>query len=313
MKETMEKETVEKEVSKKEITMKKVYIRTTNECNLNCSFCYQKEKHGKDHMTLETFDKILGRLDLENDSICLYGGEALLNREVFNKAMNSSIKKLNLITNASVLLTENEIKKFNQIQLSYNEGLFEDNIIIMAERCIKNNVNFVINLVFDESTIDKIIDFEYMNEELLEYFTFSLNTEKQVPDYVVQLYSEMKRRSIEALLKRGDKTAVQWLEKVFSNSIHSKLQQKKSLCSDRGGKERIDFDHNGNQSFCESCSSSEPKDFLKESCDYCPVECNIQLCKADTLKRTSEIKCKNFRVDYHINLSTYLKYLRGEI
>ncbi|MGL5076210.1 MAG: radical SAM protein, partial [Waterburya sp.] len=61
----------------------KVYLRTTNECNLNCSFCYQKEKHGKDHMTEEIFYNVISRLDKDNDLICLYGGEALLNKKVF--------------------------------------------------------------------------------------------------------------------------------------------------------------------------------------------------------------------------------------
>ncbi|MGL6130135.1 MAG: radical SAM protein [Fusobacteriaceae bacterium] len=290
----------------------KVYLRITNECNLSCSFCYQKEKHGKDHMTEDTFYNVISRLDKENDLICLYGGEALLNKNVFDKAINSNIKNLSLITNASVLMSSYEISKFKQIQFSYNEGLFEENILIMADRCIENGVGLNINLVFDDTTVEKVLEFLYLNEELLSFFTFNLNTEKEVSDFVVQKYTEFKKKSLYLSLSKGDKKVTLGLERKFNNFINSKLQKTKNLCSDRADVRRLDFDHLGNQSFCESCLSEPKKDLLKQSCDYCPVECNIQACRSHETKRTSEVKCKNFRVDFHIDLSVYLNFLKGE-
>lgn len=71
--------------------MKRIILKITDSCNLRCSYCYYKDTvYEKKFMNYETylkiFNNIIKRFPEETDySINFYGGEPLLNKEIFEK------------------------------------------------------------------------------------------------------------------------------------------------------------------------------------------------------------------------------------
>ena len=86
----------------------------TGKCNLNCSFCRQKnEKDLVDDMTMEEWLRVAIQLkEMNCTRISLAGGEPLMSKNLFNilDIINERIDKPAILTNGT-LLTKNLIKK----------------------------------------------------------------------------------------------------------------------------------------------------------------------------------------------------------
>ena len=105
-------------------TMALVNIWVTNFCNLNCSYCYEKETYLKEELLTPTIDFIKKIEDDNALTINFHGGEPLLNFEVIKKIVAQS-KLENIFANFSLttnlLLMNNEIADYvssNHIYLS---------------------------------------------------------------------------------------------------------------------------------------------------------------------------------------------------
>jgi radical SAM protein with 4Fe4S-binding SPASM domain len=75
--------------------MKNVVLFLTNECNLNCSYCYQFRSTGS--MDFETARKAIDFLAMEGEEICrigFYGGEPLIEFQLMKEVIEYSSLKL---------------------------------------------------------------------------------------------------------------------------------------------------------------------------------------------------------------------------
>lgn len=105
----------------------------TLDCNMDCSYCYEKENRNKAYMDLSTCNKILQYfvylLDYSSSkkiSVTIYGGEPLLNIDAIKyllpRIKQSAIKKkiilnVDLITNG-ILLSLNLLNQLKQYGLN---------------------------------------------------------------------------------------------------------------------------------------------------------------------------------------------------
>lgn len=99
----------------------KFTIFLTGDCNLNCKYCYEGEKH-KDYMSIATADKVIDFISnqiniasyMKNEkiTIVLYGGEPLLNTKTLKYLINNLDSKIekniryDLTTNGTILNDE---------------------------------------------------------------------------------------------------------------------------------------------------------------------------------------------------------------
>ncbi len=97
------------------------WLHITNDCNLDCSYCYIANKHDRRHMSIEIARKYIDKLEqtvrvheLQSVAIRLTGGEPTLNRPIIEYVVNECEKrflrqdvdlKLILITNGVTLST----------------------------------------------------------------------------------------------------------------------------------------------------------------------------------------------------------------
>lgn len=102
----------------------KVYIIPSYKCNLNCPHC---DIHNfKDEFNEDKFFNVLNKI--ESNEIILFGGEPLLNKNIFNKCINTN--KITSISTNLLLINEEyieSIKKHNiNIATSWNPKRFNE-------------------------------------------------------------------------------------------------------------------------------------------------------------------------------------------
>lgn len=150
-----------------------VHLSITGKCNLNCPFCYGKNKT-KDLSTEQVFRLIDELSILKVFQLAIGGGEPFLRKDIFKVIDYCQQKNIVVnITSNGTLITEEIARKIRnkigQINLSYNESIskkgtkeFERALKIL----LKNKVNVGINLLITKGillNLDKII------KELLRY------------------------------------------------------------------------------------------------------------------------------------------------
>lgn len=87
--------------------VKSFTIMTTTKCNARCFYCYQLHNKGKQHMTLETAEKVVDyMLEVTNDGdeifIGWFGGEPLYNYKVMDM-ITTRVASANRIINSSII------------------------------------------------------------------------------------------------------------------------------------------------------------------------------------------------------------------
>lgn len=156
----------------------------TDDCNLQCSYCYEGNKKHKSYMSEATLDKVLEFIvsnNLPNDSIeiLLLGGEPLLNKKAFFRIIDIVNQKYTKIkslfhfqtTTNGVLLDEKTIDfiENNNIDLSISiDGDREthnlnrksvsgkdvyDIILLNMERLIQRKINFSVRMTVTDNNV----------------------------------------------------------------------------------------------------------------------------------------------------------------
>lgn len=100
--------------------LERVYIHLTYKCNLNCQYCYNKEKlNSMECMSIEEWKKVLEKLDkIGKPILTVTGGEAIL-YPFFNQFMDMAFKMgfyIELLTNGTLLDTL-DLKTIEHINL----------------------------------------------------------------------------------------------------------------------------------------------------------------------------------------------------
>jgi uncharacterized protein len=172
-----------KKEKRKEIKDISPWIFTTQNCNLRCTYCY--EKHGNENITHKTlydinsyFKKYIDEGDLDFVNYRISGGEPMMNFITWKQPVLDAIKenkgKLSVTILTNLTLLNNDIEKFiidNNIGCSisldgleyskpYENGKSSASFVKKnIERFIKNGFkNINITTVIDKDTIDGLND-----------------------------------------------------------------------------------------------------------------------------------------------------------
>lgn len=138
--------------------MRVFWINTTNDCNLNCLYCYQKEK-GNEHLDLNQIDLIINEIKGFSDQeihINFFGGEPLINFPVIEKIVQElsklRTKKIiySMTTNLTILnkkiidfIIKNNFRISVSIdgdETSYNSGRFKEGSKVNYHNIVLNNL-----------------------------------------------------------------------------------------------------------------------------------------------------------------------------
>lgn len=155
--------------------MNKVLFLTRN-CNLNCTYCYQKDNKGNSetNMTIETVDSILK--GVKKERVALFGGEPFLNKKVLKHLIEKyDGLKFKITTNVSAIdfdILEGFFKKnmFSTIRMSidpigsfnrYNKQVEEkvwDNFykVLKLVKHYKQKINLGVTIVYGEKDFSKL-------------------------------------------------------------------------------------------------------------------------------------------------------------
>ena len=133
-----------------------IILRTTNNCNLACKYCYDKENghhpEASDRMFLENINHIVDYIQKirinTNDAtkVILHGGEPLLisatTYNIFFRALTEKIGKIALsVQTNGTLLSEEIIELFKKYNVSIGISLDGSDEFQNANRVYKNNTN----------------------------------------------------------------------------------------------------------------------------------------------------------------------------
>ena len=161
---------------------RRIYLRITNKCNRQCSFCYYKnDPKITGDMTLDTLKEILEK-ELETPLVDnflrveLSGGEPSLSKNI-NKILEylSTLPRVyfTMETNGTNIMNSNflelavKFKKINFLKISLNSELIDsdlewiNNIVVFQQFAKENNINYVFNARFkdqnDKNRLEQII------------------------------------------------------------------------------------------------------------------------------------------------------------
>ncbi|MFW6007955.1 MAG: radical SAM protein [archaeon] len=163
-----------------------IILKVTNDCNLNCPYCYnQKKSYKKDKLDIKDFEYILNLSIKEytNISITFHGGEPLLMGKDWYKQVGKMVeekskkfnKKINLYLQSNGTLIDQEwidIFKDNNIQVGLSfDGTNNDNTRKNTKKLVENfellKENDILPsaaLIIIDSKIDLIREYELFNK-----------------------------------------------------------------------------------------------------------------------------------------------------
>ena len=116
--------------------MKTLYIRITEDCNMNCPFCYVKKQNG--HISIDSVKKICNQFD--PNEIIFHGGEPLLYPNLCIEIINMfKDKNFSITSNLTLPLTDErlEIIKKCHIATSFSVDRFKNANLFLS---FTNNV-----------------------------------------------------------------------------------------------------------------------------------------------------------------------------
>ena len=161
--------------------IKYISIFVTNACNLNCPYCYEKNKH-KQTMSLECVDKICQVFGSDIRRISFFGGEPLIEKEFIKKAhkkflTNNPDTFFSVITNA-LLLNSDFIdfiisSRINQIGVSWDgfgdtsrygyDAEKADTVLQKIHALKANGINVSVRMTVSETDLSDLIkSFDYL-------------------------------------------------------------------------------------------------------------------------------------------------------
>lgn len=174
--------------------MSTYWINVTDNCNLNCAYCYQTIRE-KNNMTEETADKIISSIDSakeETNNILFFGGEPMLNFNII-KYISGEIKKRNINaryawTSNLVLLTDEMIDfitdkgvavsvSIDGKEETYNRNRFSGNNKKVFDTVI-NNLNRLKATEYENIRILKVLavnNYKSAYEDILFLDSFGFN------------------------------------------------------------------------------------------------------------------------------------------
>jgi len=129
-----------------------VHLEISNKCNLNCKYCYTKEREAKQELKTEDWFKIINSLAEYNIFQVTFGGGEPLLREDMLELLDYCINhNLNIaITTNGILLSsfgKNTLSKFKQINVSYHGDLklLETCLKLLFDYKITAGINYVLS------------------------------------------------------------------------------------------------------------------------------------------------------------------------
>ena len=161
-----------------------VIVKTTNDCNLRCKYCYNSESHyEKEFLPLDKFERLLSLLAKDFREICLvwHGGEpTVLGLDYYEKAVeiekgftstNGVVIRNSLQTNGT-LLDEKWIKFFKKhdfkVGISF-DGINNDKYRQQAEKTLAN-IKLMQKHGLKASCMSVVADDDYDLIENYKYF-----------------------------------------------------------------------------------------------------------------------------------------------
>lgn len=199
--------------------MRNLYLKVTNACTLNCSFCYV----GKQIKAKLNEDKLFCWLDKyfllgEESTIIFHGGEPLLNMELVQKVLDKEYPaRTSLTTNLIYVLDEEKIKllkRIDDISISYDIGkqrfknekqrnLWINNMRILEREGINVQINMVLTNELINSKPQDLLDFlqsfnniKYLHFERLtntgNALHYPVSNWEEVDNWLCDLYKRSK-------------------------------------------------------------------------------------------------------------------------
>lgn len=166
-------------------------ILVTEDCNLNCKYCYEGNNKQKSYMSLDTADKVIEFIlnEMKKDpedknplQIVFHGGEPLLNFDIIkylNKSLNELVRDRQIIydmtTNGTIL--NDEIKDFIKDELDsfsisidgikeshdenrvFSNGLGSYDLVIKnAKKLLEEGVQIRARMTFNEHNVNNLFE-----------------------------------------------------------------------------------------------------------------------------------------------------------
>lgn len=237
-------------------------IWVTNRCNLNCTYCYEKEKNDFElDMDLNALYKFIDKYNIQEDVVVnFHGGEPLLNFQVI-KEISYVIKEkyptaeLSFTTNGTII--NSEILDFiydMQCEVSISidgdkdthdkyriNGIGEGSHYLVMDtiRKMKNRgiTNIRYRMTFNSHTVDRLFD------NINWLFFNGIDNIVAVPDYFDENWNEKSLRKYEDTLKKLKK----YYNNIESDKFYISLLDKtlikyKGLCNGGNGSYNISVD-----------------------------------------------------------------------
>lgn len=184
--------------------IKTIYLKVTNDCNLNCSFCYNKGKH-----TVPTFKLPKGALDEFKGLLIFHGGEPMLNTKyidsIYDEYKDRGFKfsiTTNLLTNFDTLLRyAKEWENCDYIKVSYdvfgrfpNAEVEERFMSNLKKLYLSTDKDVIVSICLSEHTLSidpkKIYDKFKRISDGLNFELLTNDSEEDISDLIPK-YSEV--------------------------------------------------------------------------------------------------------------------------
>ena len=200
--------------------MTELQIVVTEQCNLNCSYCYMN--NNRTFLDRETFDTFYQSLPVQDFSITFFGGEPLLNWDmvvyITDTVSNDPRFKSLTITSNGLLLDEEKVAYIlaNDIKFSWScDGLYTDKSragatldqYVLQRELIKQvtdmvrvsitstNVDMIGNYKFFQQYFDMTPEFWLIEEDWTEYDIEHFR--RIYSDYISFIITEFREYRIE--------------------------------------------------------------------------------------------------------------------
>lgn len=214
--------------------IKYLSLFTTNDCNLSCPYCYEKNKR-KQVMEFKCIEKILSVFGNKMEKVQFFGGEPLLQKDFIKNAHNTLYSfnpkiKFSIITNL-LLLDDSFISWMNSVHLDhvgvswdgfgdlgrYGYDIQKSELVLDKINKLQNsNIKFSVRMTVSETKIEDLKrSYNYLVERKIPFeiepvFDYSKNDiSNNIRNVLINFYNEInvgnlgEYHSIKRLLQSG--------------------------------------------------------------------------------------------------------------
>jgi len=311
-----------------------IFINLTNNCNFNCSYCYEKNNTRYNQITLQSSNKIVNFLIKNKEKLLkiknkkyirihFFGGEPTLNFKSLLNIYNSLYKDLDyyfsIITNGyriSNILKNIDNNSRNHIQISYDgiESQQEKRINkndIFSYKKVRNNIIILLNENYNVSIKSVITpdNFKYLSSNYLDIKNIFNSCNKNgsyfpTIDYYIS-YDDNHINDLKTELIKISKFELEELKKNNKPFLHWFNKNNNQYCS--AGKNVFGIDTNLDIVPCEGCFNLNTKEHV-----ICNLIDNNIFDKLKQLEEKTKIiednNCQTCKTDtcYKCNIIKYL-------